>query len=45
MFHLHAAEPEQARERLSTALEIFLRLGASKEAEQTWQTLRELGRT
>ena len=44
MLHVRESEPERARERLSAALEIFGRLGAKKDAEQTGRTLRELGR-
>ena len=35
MLHLREIEPARARERLCAALEIFRRLGAKKDAEQT----------
>jgi tetratricopeptide (TPR) repeat protein len=43
MLHVHERERERARERLSAAPEIFRRLGAEKDAEQTRQTLRTPG--
>jgi tetratricopeptide (TPR) repeat protein/transcriptional regulator with XRE-family HTH domain len=45
LLHIGEREPERARERFSAALDIFLRLGAKKYAEQTAQTLQELGRS
>ena len=44
VLHIRVGDPEQARERLTAALEIFQRLGASKDAEKTGRTLRELDR-
>ena len=44
MLHLREKEPAKARERLLAALEIFGRLGAKKDAEQTRRALQELGR-
>jgi hypothetical protein len=44
MLHVHEREPEKVRMRLWAALEIFGRLGAEKDAEQTGRTLRELCR-
>lgn len=44
MLHLREKEPARARERLRAALEIFRRLGAKKDAEQTRRALQELGR-
>ena len=44
MLHLREKEPEIARERLCAALEIFRRLGAKKDAEQTRRALQEIGR-
>ena len=40
MLHLREKEPARARERLRAALEIFRRLGAKQDAEQTRQTLQ-----
>jgi hypothetical protein len=40
MLHLREREPKEARKRLSTALGIFGRLGAKKDAERTEQALR-----
>jgi hypothetical protein len=44
LLHLRAGEPEQARERLSAALDIFRRLGASNDAQRTERTLVDLDR-
>jgi tetratricopeptide (TPR) repeat protein len=44
MLYLHDRETARARERLRAALEIFRRLGAKKDAEQTSRALQELGR-
>lgn len=44
MLHVQAGELERARRRLSAALEVLRRLGATKDAEQTGRTLRELDR-
>ncbi len=41
---LHLRAGEQARERLSAALRIFRRLGASNDAEKTERTLVDLDR-
>ena len=43
MLHVHEAEPEQARERLTAALGIFHRLGASADAGQTERALETAG--
>ena len=44
MLHIREVEPEHARERLCAALDIFIRLRAKKDAEQTRRTLQGLGR-
>ena len=44
MLHLREKEPGRARERLRAALEIFRRLGAKQDAQQTRRTLQGLGR-
>jgi tetratricopeptide (TPR) repeat protein len=44
MLHVREGAPGRARERISKALEIFGRLGAKKDIEQTRRTLRNLGR-
>jgi tetratricopeptide (TPR) repeat protein len=43
ILHLRQGEPGRAWERLSVALEVFRRLGAKKDAEQTRRTLQGLG--
>jgi tetratricopeptide (TPR) repeat protein/transcriptional regulator with XRE-family HTH domain len=43
MLHLREGEPGRAWERLHAALEVFRRLGAKKDAEQTRRTLQGLG--
>lgn len=44
MLHVRESEPEKARGCLLSALEIFGRLGAEKDAERTGRTFRELCR-
>ena len=39
MLYLREGEPAKARERLRAALDVFRRLGAKKDAEQTGQML------
>ena len=43
MLHLREGEPARASKRLRAALEVFRRLGAKKDAEQTRRTLQGLG--
>lgn len=43
MLHIHEVEPEQARERLCAALDIFRRLGAREDAGQTERALEATG--
>jgi hypothetical protein len=43
ILHLREGEPGRAWERLRAALEVFRRLGAKKDAEQTRRTLQGLG--
>jgi tetratricopeptide (TPR) repeat protein/transcriptional regulator with XRE-family HTH domain len=45
ILYIRESKPERARERLSAALGIFVRLGAKKYAEQTGRTLQKLGRS
>lgn len=44
MLHVREGDPGRARKLLSEALEIFDRLGARKDVEETGRTLRKLGR-
>ena len=44
MLHIREGEPEQARKRLSAALGIFRRLGASDHAGQTERALGTVAR-